>query len=145
MPACKVCATDTFFPCLLLTSKAAWSCETVGPRTNRFWPGLTEFGPPVWQAEADNVTSLSTSPAATEPGQILLENGSCQLSNFKCSLGIEITTKHGYRCVSILISALIRTFTLVTLVWRLDGRFEANKCLSVWIWAFGINFSVMIN
>ena len=33
---------------------------------------LTEFGPPLWQAEADNVSSMSAS-TATAAGQILLE------------------------------------------------------------------------
>ena len=41
------------------------------PWTNRIWPGLTEFGSPIWQAEADSVGSLSALPA-TAVGQILL-------------------------------------------------------------------------
>ena len=27
--------------------------EQAIPWTNRIWPGLTEFGPPMWQTEAD--------------------------------------------------------------------------------------------
>ena len=38
---------------------------------NRIWPGLTEFGPPMWQAEADTELTLFASPA-TAVGQILL-------------------------------------------------------------------------
>ena len=53
-------------------------------RRLRIWPGITDSVPPMGLAEADNVTSLSTSPA-TEPGQILLENGSCQLSNLNAA------------------------------------------------------------
>ena len=41
------------------------------PLTNRIWPGLTEFGPPMWQAVADTELTLSASPA-TAVGQILL-------------------------------------------------------------------------
>ena len=40
------------------------------PWNNRIWPGLTELGPSVWQAEAYYVSSLSASPA-TAVGQIL--------------------------------------------------------------------------
>ena len=32
-------------------------------QTNRVWPGLTEFGPLMWQAEADTELRLSASPA----------------------------------------------------------------------------------
>ena len=38
--------------------------------TNRIWPGLTEFVPPMWQAEADTELTLSAWPA-TAVGQIL--------------------------------------------------------------------------
>ena len=38
------------------------------PYTNRIWPGLTEFGPPMWQAEADTELTLSASPT-TAVGQ----------------------------------------------------------------------------
>ena len=41
------------------------------PWSNAFWPGLTPFGPPMWQAEADTELTLSASPD-TEGGQILL-------------------------------------------------------------------------
>ena len=41
------------------------------PYTNRIWPGLTEFGPPMWQAEADTELTLSAA-SATAVGQILL-------------------------------------------------------------------------
>ena len=44
------------------------------PYTNRIWPGLTDFGQPLWQAEADSGTSMSASPATAE-GQILLVYG----------------------------------------------------------------------
>ena len=37
---------------------------------------LTEFGPPMWQAEADTELTLFASPA-TAVGQILLEYGMC--------------------------------------------------------------------
>ena len=40
-------------------------------RLTEFGPGLTEFGPPMWQAEADNELILFASPA-TAVGQILL-------------------------------------------------------------------------
>ena len=43
----------------------------VVPQTNRIWPGLTEFGPPMWQAKAVTVSSLSALPAIAM-GQILL-------------------------------------------------------------------------
>ena len=39
--------------------------------TNRIWPGLTEFGPHMWQAEADTELTVAASPA-TAVGQILL-------------------------------------------------------------------------
>ena len=32
------------------------------PWSNAFWPGLTPFGPPMWQAEADTELTLSASP-----------------------------------------------------------------------------------
>ena len=35
------------------------------------WPGLTEFGPPMWQAEADTDLTFSASPA-TAVSEILL-------------------------------------------------------------------------
>ena len=39
----------------------------------QIWPGLTEFGPPMWQAEADTVNELILSVLpATAGGQILL-------------------------------------------------------------------------
>ena len=48
------------------------SVVTLGiPQTNRIWPGLTEFGPPMWQTEADTELTLSALPA-TIVGQILL-------------------------------------------------------------------------
>ena len=30
--------------------------------SNAFWPGLTPFGPPMWQPEADTELTLSASP-----------------------------------------------------------------------------------
>ena len=38
------------------------------PWSNAFWPGLTPFGPPMWQAEADTELTLSASPT-TAVGQ----------------------------------------------------------------------------
>ena len=32
------------------------------PWNNAFWPGLTPFGPPMWQAEADTELTLSALP-----------------------------------------------------------------------------------
>ena len=43
------------------------SVQTV-PWSNAFWPGLTPFGPPMWQAEADTELTLSASPT-TAVGQ----------------------------------------------------------------------------
>ena len=34
------------------------------PWSNAFWPGLTPFGPPMWQAEADTEVTLSATPGA---------------------------------------------------------------------------------
>ena len=34
------------------------------PWSNAFWPGLTPFGPLLWQAEADRELTLSASPTA---------------------------------------------------------------------------------
>ena len=45
--------------------------EQAIPWTNRIWPGLTEFGPPMWQAEADTALTLSALPV-TAVSQILL-------------------------------------------------------------------------
>ena len=42
-------------------------CQGV-PWSNAFWPGLTPFGPPMWQAEADTELTLSASPT-TAVGQ----------------------------------------------------------------------------
>ena len=41
------------------------------PYTNRIWPGLTEFGPPIWQAKAYKELTVFASPAMAV-GQILL-------------------------------------------------------------------------
>ena len=38
---------------------------------DRIWPGLREFGPPMWQAEADTALTLSALPA-TAVGQSTL-------------------------------------------------------------------------
>ena len=38
------------------------------PWNNAFWPGLTPFGPPMWQAEADTELTLSALPT-TAVGQ----------------------------------------------------------------------------
>ena len=35
------------------------------PCSNAFWPGLTPFGPLLWQAEADTELTLSASPTTT--------------------------------------------------------------------------------
>ena len=60
------------------------------PYTNRIWPGLTEFAPPLWQVEADSVTFMSASPATAE-GQILLVYGtpSIHKTSIPCSIGKE--------------------------------------------------------
>ena len=47
------------------------SFEGIGkhvPWSSAFWPGLTPFGPPKWQAEADTELTLSASPT-TAVGQ----------------------------------------------------------------------------
>ena len=41
------------------------------PWSNAFWPWLTPFGPPMWQAEADTELTLSASPT-TAVGQTAL-------------------------------------------------------------------------
>ena len=41
------------------------------PWSNAFWSGLSPFGPPMWQAEADTELTMSASPA-TEVGQLTL-------------------------------------------------------------------------
>ena len=40
--------------CLFLISKLHWPnlADFLLPWSNAFWPGLTSFGPPMWQAEA---------------------------------------------------------------------------------------------
>ena len=57
---------------------SAYLCEgfimSKVPQTYRIWLGLTEFGPPIWQAEAVIVRSLSDLPA-TAVGRILLVYG----------------------------------------------------------------------
>ena len=35
------------------------------PWSNVFWPGLTPFGPPLWQAEADTELTLTLSASPT--------------------------------------------------------------------------------
>ena len=52
------------------------------PWHNAFWPGLTPFGQPMWQAEADTEMTLSASPttaagqkALALPGQKALFHG----------------------------------------------------------------------
>ena len=41
-----------------------------------FWPSVPPFGPPMWQAEVDNVRCMSASPAKAV-GQKALSYGSC--------------------------------------------------------------------
>ena len=54
-------STHSILPCtIILMCKVPWS--------NAFWPGLTPFGPPMWQAEADTELTLSASPT-TAVGQ----------------------------------------------------------------------------
>ena len=43
-------------------------CVLYIPWSITFWPGLTPFGPPMWQAEADAELTLSASPT-TAVGQ----------------------------------------------------------------------------
>ena len=50
----------TYFAFLEKSLKLPWS--------NTFWPGLTPFGPLMWQAEADTELTLSASPT-TAVGQ----------------------------------------------------------------------------
>ena len=45
--------------------------QLIVPWSNAFWPGLTPFGPPMWQAEADTELTLSASPT-TAVGQKVL-------------------------------------------------------------------------
>ena len=47
------------------------SASKLLPWSNAFWPGLTPFGPPMWQAEADTELTLSASPT-TAVGQKVL-------------------------------------------------------------------------
>ena len=56
-------------------------CDAKVPLTNRLWPGLTEFGLPEWQAEANSISSLSASPA-TAMGQIVLAYGTESFQKF---------------------------------------------------------------
>ena len=49
-----------------LVKKLEVKIKNLVPWSNAFWPGLTPFGPPMWQAEAD--TELSASPT-TAVGQ----------------------------------------------------------------------------
>jgi hypothetical protein len=44
------------------------------PWSNAFWPGLTPFGPLIWQAEADTELTLSAS-STTAVGQKALFHG----------------------------------------------------------------------
>ena len=67
--------------------------ETAIPWSNAFWPGLTPFGPPMWQAEADKELRLSASPT-TAAGQkalalakrrystVGLKSGTCLLLDY---------------------------------------------------------------
>ena len=48
--------------------KTCISVTILLPWSNAFWPGLTPFGPPMWQAEADTELTLSASPT-TAVGQ----------------------------------------------------------------------------
>ena len=41
------------------------------PWSNAFWPGLTPFGRPMWQAEADKELTLSASPVTAVGEQTL--------------------------------------------------------------------------
>ena len=50
---------------MLLALDTLQSCL---PWSNAFWPGLTPFGPPMWQAEANTELTLSASPT-TAVGQ----------------------------------------------------------------------------
>ena len=49
--------------------------KSMVPWSNIFWPGLTPFGPLLWQAEADTELTLSASPT-TAVGQKALFHGS---------------------------------------------------------------------
>ena len=49
------------------------------PWSNAFWPGLTPFGPPMWQTEAGTELTLSASPT-TAVGQKALFHGNAHYS-----------------------------------------------------------------
>ena len=51
------------------------------PWSNAFWPLLTPFGPPMWQAEADTELTLSAS-LTTAVGQKALSMAKKRLSMF---------------------------------------------------------------
>ena len=59
------------------------------PWSNAFWPGLTPFGPPMWQAEADTEMTLSASPT-TAVGQKALALAKRRYSTVECS---QVTVK----------------------------------------------------
>ena len=56
------------FATLKNASFRASNLNRLVPWSNAFWPGLTPFGPPMWQAEADTELTLSASPT-TAVGQ----------------------------------------------------------------------------
>ena len=51
-----------------LVKKLEVKIKNLVPWSNAFWPGLTPFGPPMWQAEADKELTLSALPV-TAVGQ----------------------------------------------------------------------------
>ena len=69
------------------------------PWSNAFWPGLTAFGPPMWQAEADTELTLSASPA-TAVGQKALALAKRRYSTVVASDSeLEIQFLDAIRCL----------------------------------------------
>ena len=66
-----------FIPCVTCIR------DTRVPWSNAFWPGLTPFGPPMWQAEADTELTLSASPT-TSVGQKALALAKRRYSTVVC-------------------------------------------------------------
>ena len=59
------------------------------PWSNAFWPGLTPFGPPMWQAEADTELTLSASPT-TAVGQKALALAKRRYSTVPCLESVRL-------------------------------------------------------
>ena len=70
-----------FFKLLEHLKGSLFLCDAKVPLTNRIWPGLTEFGLPEWQVEANSISSLSASPAIAMV-QIVLAYGTESFQKF---------------------------------------------------------------